>query len=93
MSHRLEERDRRKVESVSRSGFECPDTSFAKDDFFVAAGHDVFCAHQEFLQCVCQASLEEYRLVELADFFQELEVLHVSRTDLDDVDVFKKRQL
>ena len=59
----------------------------------VAAGHNVLGAHQPLLQGVGQTALEQNGLVAVADFFQQLEVLHIPGTDLNDVHIVKQLQM
>ena len=56
-----------------------------RDDLIVSACHDVFSAHQELFNGVGQAPLEQDGLVDLAQCFEQLEILHVSCTHLNDV--------
>ena len=78
------------IQGVSGVGFKGPDAPFAEDDIFVAFAHDVFCAHQQLLQRVCQTALEEDRFLGFANFFQQIEVLHISGADLNDINLIKQ---
>ncbi|MNE91068.1 hypothetical protein D3C80_1886370 [compost metagenome] len=46
---------------------------------------------EEFLHCCCQTALQQHRLVQLAGGFEQLEVLHVACTDLDDIHIVQCR--
>lgn len=87
---RLTAGDGGKVKRISCRLFEGADASFAEDDIVVALAHDVFGAHQPFLNRGGHASLQEDRHIQTADGFQKVEVLHVSRTNLDEVDLLFK---
>ena len=58
------------------------DAPLAENDLLVAVGHDVLGAHQQLLQCVGKAALEENGLVELAQFPQQVKILHIPGTHL-----------
>src|ERR1700733_3444710 len=65
--------------------FECPNSALAKNNFLVSTGKDIFCRHQPFLYCCRRAALKHYRLPDIPDLTQQRKILHVPRTDLDDV--------
>ena len=89
----MEHRHGREIEGIARIIREGTDAAFAEDDALVAAGHDVFGGHEEFLQRVGEAALEEDGLVRPAELSQQIEVLHIARTDLDDVHIGKELQI
>ena len=86
----FDRRDRREVEGVAGVGLEGADAPLAEDDVLVAARHDVFGAHQPFLDRGGKAALEEDGLVGVAELLEQLEVLHVARAHLDDVHVLRE---
>src|SRR5208283_104193 len=57
-------------------------------DVVVAFGEDVFGGHQEFVESGGHAALEKDGEFGAAGTFEEREILHVARADLDDVGVF-----
>ena len=60
----------------------------------VAAGHDVFRAHQQLLERVGKAALEQDRAcLDRAQLLQQIEILHVARADLNDVNILEQRQM
>ena len=81
------------IQRVAGGGFESADTALAENDIFVAAGHDVLGAHQQFLDGVGKAALEQDGLADLTQLLEQLEVLHVARANLNDVNVLKQRQM
>src|SRR5208337_215075 len=83
----VDNRNRRNVERVARIGLEGPNAPFAQDNLIVAARHDVFSREQQFFDGGGDAPLQQHRLADLAQFAQQVEVLHVARTHLEDVDV------
>ena len=85
--------DGRDVQGIAGEGLVRADPPFAEDDLFIAAGHNIFCAHQQLLQRPGDAALEEDRLICLAQGPQQLEVLRVSGADLDDIHVVEQVQM
>ena len=83
----FQHRDRGHVQHVAVVGFEGADAALAEDDVVVAARRDVFRRHQPFGNGGRHAALEDHRLVDAADFLEQVEVLHVARADLDHVHV------
>ena len=87
----VEERDDAEVERVAQRRLERADAALAEDDVRIAGGHDVLGTHQKLLQGRRHAALEEDGLLRVgADLLEEVEVLHVPRADLDDVDVVEE---
>ncbi len=83
----------REVERVAGVVAEGADAALAEDDLLVAAGHDVFRAHQQLLERVGQAALEEDGLVRFAELAQQIEILHVACADLQNVHVVEQRKI
>jgi hypothetical protein len=81
----LEHRHRRDIEDVAVGRFERTDSALAQDDPMIAAGRDVLRGHQPFADRRAHAALQDHRNVDLADFLQQVEVLHVAGADLDHV--------
>ena len=81
------------VERVAGVVVERADAALTEDDVLVAAGHDVLRTHQQLLERVGKAALEQDRLFHRPQLLEQVVVLHVARTDLDDVDVVKQRQV
>ena len=79
------------VHGVAGGGFVGADAALAEDDFVVAAGEDVFAGEQQFFDGGGHAALEQDRLAHLAEFAQQVEVLHVARAHLEQVDIRKHR--
>ena len=52
--------------------------------------HNVLSAHQKFPERIRHAPLEENDLVRLSEDLQQFKILHVSGTDLYDIDIFKQ---
>ena len=81
------------VQRVAHAGLEGADAALAEDDVLVALGHDVLGAHDEFFQGVCQAALEQHRLFLAAHGLEQLKVLHVAGTHLDEVHILEQGQV
>ena len=84
---------RAEVERVARRGLEGAYAALAEDYVLVAVRHDVLGAHQQLLDCVRKAAFDEYGLARLAELFQQLEVLHIARADLNHVDFLEEGQM
>ena len=83
-----------KVERVAGVIVERADAALAEDDLLVAAGHDVLGAHQQLLERVGQAALEQDRLVRSCPArLQQVKVLHIARAHLNHVHVVEQRQI
>ncbi len=74
------------VEGVAGRGFERANAALAQDDVGIPFGQDVFGARQELVEARGHSALEQDRPVGLADRLEQVEVLHVARADLQDVD-------
>src|SRR5450631_740399 len=79
--------DRRNVHGVARVCFKGANAALAENDFVVAAGEQVFRGAQQFFDRGRNPAFEQHRLADLAQFAQKIEVLHVARAHLKDVDI------
>ena len=86
-------RDHGNIQRVAGVVFKSPDAAFAEHDIVIAAGHDVFGAHQEFLIGRTQSPLEQDRFTATAELFEQFEVLHIAGTDLDHIDFSEEVEL
>ncbi len=75
------------VESVAREIGEGADAAFAEHDVVIAFAHYIFGGHQEFIERGGHAAFEEHGLFGAASAFEQREILHVARADLDYVGV------
>src|SRR6185312_9398995 len=83
----LEHGDRGDVHGVARVGLEGADAALAKHEVVVAAGEDVFGGEQNLFNGGGDAALEQAGLAHVPELAEQVEVLHVARTDLEAVDV------
>ena len=81
-------RDDGEVERIAGKIGEGADTAFAEHDVVIALGENVFCCQEEFVKSSGHAAFEKNGELGAAGAFEEREVLHVARTDLDDIGVF-----
>ena len=81
------------IKGVAHAGLKGADAALAEDDILVALGHDVLGAHHELFQRIGQAALEQHRLVLAAHGLEQLKVLHVAGTHLDQVHVLEQGQV
>ncbi len=65
--------------------------SGAEHHVAIAAGHDVLRRQQKFLDRGGEASLQQDRFVVRTDLLEQLEILHVPGTDLNNVGLFEKQ--
>ena len=73
------------VQGVAERPLEGADPPLAQDDLFVSLQQDVLGRGQELLERGAHAPLQEHRLADAADLFEEVEVLHVAGADLQAV--------
>ena len=87
MRELLHHRNRRDIHGVARVGLEGADAALAQNHFVIAAGENVFRRQQQFFDGRGNAALQQNRLADLAEFAQQIEVLHVARADLQNVGI------
>ena len=75
------------IERVTGEVGEGADAAFAEHHVVVALGEDVFSGHEKFVERGGHAALEKDGKLGAAGAFEEREILHVARADLDDVGV------
>ena len=75
-------RDGGHVEHIPVGRFKSADAALAEDDVMVTAGGNVFRRHQPFGDGCRHAALQDHRRFYLADFLQQVEVLHVAGANL-----------
>src|SRR5271156_4656458 len=79
------------VHRIAGIGFKGADAALAQNEFVVAAGKQVFSGAEQFFKRSGNAAFEQHRLADLAQYAQQIEVLHVARAHLQDVDVGQHR--
>ena len=75
------------------AGLKGADAALAEDNVLVALGHDVLGAHHKLFQRVGQAAFEQHGLFLAAHGLEQLKVLHVAGTHLDEVHVLEQGQV
>ena len=85
----LDGSDGAQIERIARIRLVSAYAALAEYDVVVTAGHDVLRRVEPLADGRGKAALQEYRRMHLADFFEQLEVLHVARTDLDHVGILR----
>ena len=93
MGHLVQHDHTGKVQRVAHTGLKGADAALAQDDVLVALCHDVLGAHHELFQRVGKAALEQHRLFLAANSLEQLKVLHIAGTYLNQVYVFKQGQV
>ena len=93
MGHLVQHDHTGKIQRVAHTGLEGADAALAQDDVLVTLGHNVLGAHHELFQRVGKAALEQHRLFLASNGFEQLKVLHIAGTHLDQVHVFKQGQV
>ena len=86
----LEHWNGRKVEHVTGVAVITADTTLTEDYLLVTLGHDILGTHKKLLKGRRHTALEQDGLVATAKLLEEFEVLHVTRTYLDDVHISKE---
>src|SRR5580704_12029037 len=81
----MNDRDSRNIKRVASVGFERANAALAQNDIVVSASHNVLGGEQQLLEGRSDATLEQNRLLNFAQFTQQIEILHVARADLEDV--------
>src|SRR6201992_185137 len=89
MRELLDDRDGGDVHGIAGIGFESANASLAKHHIVITAGQDVLRRKQQLFQGRCNAALEQHRLAHQANLAQQIEVLHIARTHLENVNVGK----
>ena len=88
MCQTVQDRYALEIQGVSGVLLESTDTAFAKDYIFISVCHDVFGSHDPLFVGGIQTAFQKDRAVYLSQMFQKIEVLHISGTDLDQIDFF-----
>src|ERR1035437_4963387 len=88
----LDHRNGGEILGVARVGFKGTDAALAENHVVIAAGQDVLGGEQEFLDGGRDAAFEQHGFGLLAEFAQQVEVLHIARADLNDVGVFREQR-
>ena len=83
----FQHRNRCHVEHVAVISFESADTAFAENNIMVSSRRDIFRRHQPFGNGCRHTALQNHRLVDAPDFLEQVEILHVTRADLDHVHI------
>ena len=81
----LQPRHRAEVEREAHGAVERADPALAEDHALVALLEDVVGGLEQLVEGRGEAALQQHRLAELADDLEQPVVLHVARSDLDDV--------
>ena len=77
------------IERVARVSFKSTNAPLAKNYVVVAAGHNIFGREQKFFDGGSDPAFEQRRLLNFAEFAQQIEILHVAGAHLKNVDVGK----
>ncbi len=82
MRQLLHHRNRRNIHGVACVVFERADAALAQNHIVIATGKDVFGGKQQLFDCRRDAAFKQHRLALLPELAQQVEVLHVARSDL-----------
>ena len=85
----LQHGNRGNIQGIPHGSLECADTSLTENHILIASCHNIFCAHEQFIQGIRHAAFEENGLFQLSELFQKLKVLHISGADLDHIHILK----
>ena len=81
------------IQRVPGIGLEGADPPFAEDHILIAARHDIFRAHEQFLIGTHETPFEQDGLFQFAQLLEQFKVLHVAGTNLDHIHLLKIFQL
>ena len=81
------------VQGVAHTGLKGADAALAEDNVLVALGHDVLGAHHKFFQRVGKAAFEQHGFFLAAHGLEQLKVLHIAGTHLDEVYILEQGQV
>ena len=79
--------DRRNIHRVSRVGLKGSNAALAQNHLVVPARHDVFRRQQQLFQRGRDPALEQHRLAYLPQLAQQIKVLHVARSYLQNIHI------
>src|SRR5579875_356561 len=77
------------IQHVARRIFKRTHAALTQHHVGIALRQNVLCRHQQVFDCGAHAALEQHRLACLADFTQQVEVLHVASANLKHIGVAK----
>ncbi len=76
------------IEGVACFGFIGADATFTQHHIIVAVAENVFSAHQPFFRGAAEAAFEKDGAIGFADGVEQGIVLHITRTNLENVGIF-----
>jgi hypothetical protein len=85
MGKLLQEGNGTQVQGISPRGFKSPNPPFTGNDLAIPLRRDVLCREEKLLNRGAQTTLEQHWVIDLSHLGQELAVLHVSGTNLEDI--------
>src|SRR5271168_1736334 len=85
----LQRRNRRDVASVSRHRFKRANPPLAQNHLGISVRRNIFRGHQQFFYRAAQPALQQHRPAALSERLQQHEILHVARTHLHHVGIFR----
>ena len=85
VSEFVEYRNGGNIASVAGGGFKRADAALTQHHLRIAMRHNVLRGHQQFLNGGTEAAFQKYGTAAFAQHFQQREVLHVARADLQNV--------
>ena len=83
----------RQIKRVAGAVVKGADAALTENDLLVAAGHDVFGAHEQLFGGAGHTALQKDGLAQLPHLAQEVKILHISGADLNDIHILKQRQI
>jgi len=73
------------VKRVARDRLERADAAFAQDYLLVSGSEQIFGRQQQILDLRSEPALQQHGLTHLTECFQQREILHVARADLEHI--------
>ena len=85
----VKHRNSGQVQSVPSVCLKGTNSSFAENNIFIAACHNVLCAHKKLLQGICKTPFEKNGFVCSTKLLKKLKILHISCAYLNYIDIGK----
>ena len=83
----LDNRNRRDIQRIARVSLEGPNPALTQDYLIVPTGHNVLSREQQLFQRRGNPALQQDGLAHFPQLTKQVEVLHIPRADLKDVNV------
>ena len=80
------------IQGIAGGSLKGTDAPLAENDVFIALAHDVLRAHEQLLNGIGQAALQQNGLSGLAKFLQKIKILHIPGAHLNHIHIREQVQ-